>query len=230
MDQQNSICDDSSEWHLFCFHISIILPPFKTSHPRLVLVVVVGMDRFFYLRLDSKKFIDSMTHKTTTNLSANWKQLGTARTKPSNWPDVMRGNNCLKLSRHPISIVIRSNTLGIGSQSTKQDYKDNKFSPWQRRLMIPNDMRTRMDHAKATCCGPIFTVEQRKLDKYRCMTWQRGSAPWDVAPAMNYRDIRPSTHRWNQPTQSRGIDVKAQSGWTEVRRSTTPSGIERTKV
>ena len=30
MDQQNNICDDSSEWHLFCFHISIsyIMMPF----------------------------------------------------------------------------------------------------------------------------------------------------------------------------------------------------------
>jgi hypothetical protein len=33
-----------------------------------------------------------------------------------------------------------------------------------------------------------------------------------------------------QPTQSCRIDVKAQTGWTAVWRSTTPSGIERTSL
>jgi len=62
------------------------------------------------------------------------------------------------------------------------------------------------------------------------MTWWRGSAPRDLAPAMNCRDIHPSMRQQNQSTQSRHIDMKARNGWTEVRCSTTPSGIERTNV
>lgn len=79
-------------------------------------------------------------------------------------------------------------------------------------------------------CGPIFTEDHKTWDKCHHVTWRRGSAPRDFAHATNYRDNRPSTYQRNQSTQSHRIDVKIRMGWTAVRYSTTPSGIERTKV
>ena len=120
--------------------------------------------------------------------------------------------------------------LGIEYQSAKEACKDNQLTPWQPRLWIPNDVCTCREHTTATCMAQSSWWSISKLDNYRCMTWWRGSAPRDLAPATNCRDIHPSMHRQNQSTQSRHIDMKARTGWTEVRCSTTPSGVERTKV
>jgi hypothetical protein len=72
--------------------------------------------------------------------------------------------------------------------------------------------------------------EDWKLDNYHWLNWWRGGTPWDLAPMTNHQDIRPSTHRWNQPTQSRHIDMKARMGWTKVQCSTIPSGTERANL
>ena len=98
------------------------------------------------------------------------------------------------------------------------------------KALIPNDVCTCMEHTTATCMAQSSWWSISKLDNYRCMTWWRGSAPRDLAPAKNCRDIHPSMRRQNQSTQSRHIDMKARTGWTKVRCSTTPSGVERTNV
>ena len=120
--------------------------------------------------------------------------------------------------------------LGIEYQSAKEACKDNQLTPWQPRLWIPNDVSTCREHTTATCMAQSSWWSISKLDNYRCMTWWRGSAPRDLAPATNCRDIHPSMRRQNQSTQSRHIDMKARTGWTEVRCSTTPSRVERTNV
>jgi hypothetical protein len=97
--------------------------------------------------------------------------------------------------------------------------------------LIPNVMHTMYDWCRYNLHRLIIMVRDfRKLDNYHWVTWRRGGTPWDLAPTTNHWDIRPSTHRWYLPMQSCHIDVKERIGWTEVRCSTIPSGIERTML
>ena len=76
---------------------------------------------------------------------------------------------------------------------------------------------------------PDLLVGSANLINCHCVTWWRGSAP-----RVCTRDELPTQSPFHvpikQPTQSRRVDVKAQTGWTAVRHSTTPSGIERTSL
>jgi hypothetical protein len=65
------------------------------------------------------------------------------------------------------------------------------------------------------------------LDNYRCMTWWRGSAlrvyTRDEIPRQS-----PFHVQTKQPTQSRYVDMKAQTRWATIQHSTSPLGIEIT--
>jgi hypothetical protein len=95
------------------------------------------------------------------------------------------------------------------------------------RLVGLQVMGARVQITREQLLWPDLLEGSSKLDKYHYVTLRRGCARRDLAHATNNRDNHPSTYRRSQPTQSRRIDVKAQTGWTAVRRSTTPSGIER---
>ena len=94
-------------------------------------------------------------------------------------------------------------------------------------ILKTSDGCSRKDHAAAMVVS-WYSRRILELDNYRRITWWWGCAPRDLVHATNNRDNRPSMYRRRQRTQSRRIDVKAQTRWTAVWRSTTPSGIERT--
>jgi hypothetical protein len=90
-------------------------------------------------------------------------------------------------------------------------------------------IRTRLCSTCSKLLWPDLLVGSANLINCRCVTWWRGNAPRGC-PRDELPRQSPFHIPMKQPTQSRPIDVKARTGWTDVRRSTTPSGIERTSV
>jgi hypothetical protein len=102
-------------------------------------------------------------------------------------------------------------------------------------MVVRSISRWRLMTCKRLCstCSkllwPDLLVGSANLINCRCVTWWRGNAP-QRCPRDKLRRQSPFHVPTKQPTQSCPIDVRVQTGWTEVRRSTTPSGIERTIV
>lgn len=99
----------------------------------------------------------------------------------------------------------------------------------RKRRLWYQMMCTRLGSTCSKLLWPDLLVGSANLINCRCVTWWRGSAPRGC-PRDELPRQSPFHVSTKQPTQSRPIDVKARTGWTAVRRSTTPSGIERTNV
>ena len=99
----------------------------------------------------------------------------------------------------------------------------------RKRRLWYQMMCTRLGSTCSKLLWPDLLIGSTTLINCRCVTWWRGSAPRGC-PRDELPRQSPFHVSTKQPTQSRPIDVKARTGWTVVRRSTTPSGIERTNV
>ena len=99
----------------------------------------------------------------------------------------------------------------------------------RKRRLWYQMMCTRLGSTCSKLLWPDLLVGSANLINCRCVTWWRGSAPRGC-PRDELPRQSPFHVSTKQPTQSRPIDVKAQTGWTTVRRSTIPSGIKRTSL
>jgi hypothetical protein len=88
---------------------------------------------------------------------------------------------------------------------------------------------TRLCSTCSKLLWPNLLVGSTNLINCRNVTGSRGNAPRGC-PCDKLPRQSPFHVPTKQPTQSRPIDVKARTGWTDVRCSTTPSGFERTSV